>query len=118
LTPQAYAANLMARFPHLTSMEALAAHESAVAKRSWGNHIVQDRADTSPAVEETRKRRAAWAAILARLNPVTVEAAKEALHAGKSAVRSRMQSLEDGGFATRMEGKPIRWHINTEGRQG
>ena len=117
MTPTAYTANLLTRFPHLTSMEALAAHENAVAKRSWGNHIVQDRADTSPAVEETRQRRATWAAILARLSPVTVEAAKEALHAGKSAVRSRMQSLEDGGFATRLEGKPLRWHINTEGRQ-
>ena len=115
MTESEYRANLLTRFPHLTSMEALAAHESAVAKRSWGNHIVQDRADTSPAVEETRKRRAAWAAIISRLSPVTMEAATEALHAGKSAARSRMQSLEDGGFATRLEGKPLRWHINTEG---
>ena len=43
---------------------------------------------------------------------------EDTLTAGKPAVRSRMQSLEDGGFATRLEGKPLRWHINTEGRQG
>ena len=34
------------------------------------------------------------------------------------AADSRLDSLELGGFATRTEGKPLRWHINTEGRQG
>jgi len=116
LTPQAYAANLMARFPHLTSMEAMARHESAAARRSWERCIASATHHTGKIA--TRHRRQAWAAAIIGMSPISREEAREAWGVTNSAADSRLDSLELGGFATRLEGKPLRWHINTEGRQG
>jgi hypothetical protein len=116
LTPQAYAANLLTRFPHLTSMEAMARHESAVAKRSWERCTASVTHHTGQIA--TRHRRQAWAAAIIGMSPISREEAREAWGVTNSAADSRLDSLELGGFATRTEGKPLRWHINTEGRQG
>ena len=116
MTEAQYRANLLTRFPHLTSMEAMARHESAAARRSWERCIASATHHTGQIA--TRHRRQAWAAVIVSLSPITREGAREAWGVTNSAADSRLDSLELGGFATRLEGKPLRWHINTEGRQG
>lgn len=110
MTESEYRANLLTRFPHLTSMEAMARHESAVAKRSWERCTASVTHHTGQ-----RHRRQAWAAVIVSLSPITRKGAREAWGVTNSAADSRLDSLELGGFATRLEGKPRRWHINTEG---
>ena len=115
MTPTAYTANLLTRFPHLTSMEAMARHESAAARRSWERCIASATHHTGTSA--TRHRRQAWAAVIVSLSPITREDAREAWGVTNSAADSRLDSLELGGFAQRISARPIRWAINTEGRQ-
>ena len=108
-TLQDYQDDLRRRFGKLPSLAELARRENIAAKRNF-ERTTQNQ--VSIKAEETRERRLSWALRLVDASPVTRQEASGLWDVPAPAADSRLQSLEAGGFAVRVQGvRPIMWQI-------
>jgi hypothetical protein len=112
-TPEDYQADLVRKFGRLPSWQELARIENKAAKCHLDRLPGES---TSSGVDATRARRKDWAAVVAAASPVTRHVAAALWGVFPPAADSRLQSLEAGGFAVRVQGaKLIHWQIIPEG---
>lgn len=127
MTESEYRANLLTRFPHLTSMEAVAAHENAAMRKSigqpaggFGSACVSAHARrllSERALERGRQSMEEVIAIL--VDPMTVEQIMDRLGWTATTTRRALnRAMNEGRIHLAKKVRPQVWHINTKGRQG